>query len=121
MSTDEVSAGFEVTVTRVYDLTVVAVSGELDLVTAPQLAECIDAVMAEHVPAALIVDLTGVAFLASMGMTVLAQTRERLGASIGFAVVADGPRTSRPLMLMGLDHTFALYTDLDAAVTALAV
>jgi anti-sigma B factor antagonist len=97
-----------------------SVSGELDLVTAPQLTESIDAVITEHTPAALIIDLTGVPFLASMGMTVLVQTCERLGRTTRFAVVADGPATSRPLTMMGLDDTFALYSDLGSAVTALA-
>lgn len=120
MSIDAVAAGFEVTVTHVYDLTILSVSGELDLVTAPQLTESIDAVITEHTPAALIIDLTGVPFLASMGMTVLVRTCEHLGLSTRFAVVADGPRTSRPLTLMGLDDTFALYSDLGSAVAALA-
>lgn len=120
MSTDAVSAGFEVTVNHVYNLAILSVSGELDLKTAPQLTESVDAVITEHSPAALIIDLTGVPFLASMGMTVLVQTCEHLGQSTSFAVVADGPATSRPLTMMGLDHTFALYSDLDAAVTALA-
>lgn len=120
MSFDSVSAGFEVTVTHERDLAILSVSGELDLVTAPQLAESVDAVIAEHPPAALIIDLTGVPFLASMGMTVLVQTCERLGRSTRFAVVADGPATSRPLTMMGLDDTFALYGDLDSAIAALA-
>lgn len=123
MSIDAVAAGFEVfevTVTHVYDLTILSVSGELDLVTAPQLTESIDAVITEHTPAALIIDLTGVPFLASMGMTVLVQTCERLGRTTRFAVVADGPATSRPLTMMGLDDTFALYSDLGSAVAALA-
>lgn len=117
---DAVPAGLEITVNRIYDLAILAVRGEVDLVTAPQLTECIDAVLAESVPAALIIDLTGVSFLASLGMTVLVKASEHVGKSARFVVVADGPATSRPLIMMGLDQIITLYTDLDAAVSALA-
>ena len=35
-----------------------------------------------------------------------------------FGVVADGPRTSRPMRLMGLDQELDLYPTLNAALTA---
>lgn len=103
-----------------YDLAILAVSGEIDVATAPQLTECIEAVLAESAPVALIIDLTDVPFLASVGMTVLVEANEHVGTSTRFAVVADGPATSRPLIMMGFDQVITLYTDLDAAVTALA-
>ncbi|OOK71032.1 STAS domain protein [Mycobacterium kansasii] len=49
---------------------VLAVSGEVDMLTAPQLAEAIQTALAAG-PPALIVDLSKVDFLASAGMTVL--------------------------------------------------
>lgn len=109
----------DIAVTHVYDLVVLTITGEIGLVTAPQLAESIDTVVTEHAPAAIVVDLSAVTFLASVGMMVLAQAGERIGQSTRFAVVADGYPTGRPLELMGLDHAFAVYSDVDAAVTAL--
>lgn len=117
---DAVSARLEITVNRIYDVVILSVRGEIDLGTAPQLNVYIDAVLVESAPSALIIDLTDVPFLASVGMTVLVKASEHVGKSARFAVVADGPATSRPLIVMGLDQVITLYTDLDAAVTALA-
>ena len=98
---------------------VLAVSGDVDMVTAPRLAEAIDAAIATG-PAALIVDLSKVQFLASAGMTVLVTAQDQLVPPTRFAVVADGPATSRPIKLMGIDSTFALYRTRDTALAGLA-
>lgn len=111
---------FTITVAHVHDVAVLTIRGELDLATAPLLSESIDAVFAEAAPSGLIIDLTAVPFLASMGMTALVRAQEHIGASLRLAVVAHGPATSRPLTLMGLDQTFEMYTELTAAMTALA-
>lgn len=119
MTFDAVSTPFEVRVTHVESITVLSVHGDVDLASAPALTESIDAVLAESPPDGLIVDLTDVPFLASMGMTVLIEANRRVGDDTAFAVVADGPSTERPLKMMGLENSFTIYTDLDAAITAL--
>lgn len=68
----------------------------------------------------VVVDLTEVSFLASVGMSALNEASRRVADVSQFAVVADGPATGRPLTMMGLGETFAIYTDLDAAVAALS-
>ncbi|MGB9302128.1 MAG: STAS domain-containing protein [Mycobacterium sp.] len=98
---------------------VIAVSGDVDMVTAPRLAEAIDAAIATR-PAALIVDLSKVQFLASAGMTVLVTAQDQVVPPTRFAVVADGPATSRPIKLMGIDSTFALYRTRDTALAGIA-
>jgi anti-sigma B factor antagonist len=98
-------------------VSVVSVSGEIDLVTAPALEQAIGAVVAES-PTALVIDLSAVEFLGSVGLKILAATYERLGTSAGFGVVARGPATRRPIHLTGLDKTFPLYPTLDDALTA---
>ncbi|MGO9511355.1 MAG: STAS domain-containing protein [Mycobacterium sp.] len=98
---------------------VIAVSGDVDMVTAPRLAEAIDAAIASR-PAALIVDLSKVQFLASAGMTVLVTAQDQVVPPTRFAVVADGPATSRPIKLMGIDSTFALYRTRDTALAGIA-
>ncbi|KAA1249459.1 STAS domain-containing protein [Mycobacterium simiae] len=99
-----------------YDgVAVLRVGGEIDLVTAPALEEAIGGVVADN-PTALIVDLSEVDFLGSVGLKILASTKEELG-SAEFGVVARGPATRRPIHLTGLDKTFPLYPTLDEALT----
>lgn len=98
-------------------VSVISVSGEIDLVTAPALEQSIGAVLADS-PTALVIDLSGVEFLGSVGLKILASTYERLEESIEFGVVARGPATRRPIHLTGLDKTFAMYPSLDDALTA---
>jgi anti-sigma B factor antagonist len=97
---------------------VLAVSGELDLVTAPDLSESV-ALVLEKSPSAVVIDLSDVGFLASAGMSLLASTHQQLGSDAGFAVVADGPATGRPLTLVGLDEVFGIYATVDEAFVAL--
>ena len=98
---------------------VVVVTGELDAVTAPQLTDDVARGMGGEATA-VVVDLSALQFLASAGMAVLL-TGARLAASDakGFAVVADGPATSRPLKTMGLDGEVNLHSTLDAALKSL--
>jgi anti-sigma B factor antagonist len=95
---------------------VVRVSGEIDLVTAPALEQAIGAVVADS-PSALVIDLSAVEFLGSVGLKILAATYEKLATSTQFGVVAHGPATRRPIHLTGLDKTFPLYSTLDDALT----
>jgi anti-anti-sigma factor len=97
---------------------VLAVRGDVDALSAPRLIEAIGTEL-EAAADALIVDLTDVDFLASAGMTVLLEGHQAAGAK-AFAVVADGPSTSRPLKLMGLDQELRLYPTLAAALNDLA-
>jgi anti-anti-sigma factor len=70
-------------------------------------------------PKALVVDLSGVGFLASAGLQSLVATHERVSKDAGFAVVADGPATSRPIQLTGLDQVLNLYPTMAQALAAL--
>ena len=98
---------------------VVSVSGVVDLLTSPKLEAAINATL-DKSPEALIIELGDVEFLASVGMGVLVAARDRVSDSAGFAVVADGPATSRPLKLVGLADVIGLYPTLDEARAALA-
>ncbi|MGA9871337.1 MAG: STAS domain-containing protein [Rhodococcus sp. (in: high G+C Gram-positive bacteria)] len=120
MTTHDLPTGgtLEISVERIDGVVVLSVKGELDMVSTPYLTEAIDVVLAEASPSAVIVDLTDVPFLASIGMTVLVETHRRVSEFSDFAVVAAGPTTARPLTLMGLNETFSMYTDRDAALAA---
>lgn len=98
---------------------VISVSGVVDMLTSPQLEAAIFAAFAKQ-PAALIIDLSDVDFLASAGMGVLVAARDRAADAARFAVVANGPATSRPLKLVGLADLIGMYPTLDEARAALA-
>jgi len=97
-------------------VTVLSIGGEIDLVTAPALEEAIGGVVADNLTA-LVIDLSAVEFLGSVGLKILAATYEKLGNAAEFGVVARGPATRRPIHLTGLDKTFPLYPTLDDALT----
>ena len=110
-----------------YGVAVLAVGGEIDMVTAPQFEKAIDDVLADD-PATLVIDLTEVTFLASEGLRllatankrfVLATASKRFGESGGFAVIAAAPATIRPIELTDLDEVFDVYLSLDDALAAM--
>ena len=94
---------------------VVSVLGALDLHTAPRLLEAVDAAT-RRAPTAVIIDLAGVDFLGSAGMTALVTVHRAISPSAGFAVVADGPATSRQLTLVELDTWMTVTPTLAAAL-----
>ena len=102
---------------HVGDVAVLSVTGTIDLMTEAALRTQINRLISTH-PPALVVDLSGLDFLASVGLAVLIETRNEVGDA--FAVVADGPATSRPIRLTQLDQTLNLAPTLDAAVAAMA-
>lgn len=97
---------------------VISVAGVLDMLTSPQLEACISAASQKN-PTGIVVDLTAVEFLASAGMGVLVSARDQAVGKSGFAVVASGPATSRPLKLVGLADVVGLYSTLEEARASL--
>jgi anti-sigma B factor antagonist len=96
---------------------VVSVGGEIDLSTAPAFEAAI-ATALEGDPPVLVIDLSDVSFMASVGLRVLAATQEKFGKSAQVAVVASNPAASRPIQLTGLDSVISLYPTLDEALIA---
>ena len=109
---------FNASESSIEGLAVVSVSGSVDMLTAPGLAEAIDTALAKK-PSGLIVDLSKVEFLGSAGISVLMKTRDTLGETTQFCVVADGPATHRPLTLLGINELMLLSRRLDDAVNKL--
>ncbi len=97
---------------------VVSVGGEIDLSTAPAF-EAVIAEALEEDPPVLVIELSEVTFMASVGLRILAATQEEVGKSIQLAVVADHAAASRPMQLTGLDNVISMYPTLDEALTAL--
>lgn len=112
----DVRGGFDVAETWIGRIVVLAACGDLDLLSAPHLTKAIHHVLAQS-PDALVVDLSELEFLASAGMSVLIAAHEAAAAeSTLFAVVADGPATSRPMKTLGIDMYLRLRPTLDNAL-----
>ncbi|MDT8913795.1 STAS domain-containing protein [Amycolatopsis sp. PS_44_ISF1] len=110
------SGDLQVTVRWRGDAVVVAVAGEIDLVTAPEFDEVVAGVV-DQGPAVLVVDLTGVSFLSSAGLQVLAGAHRRLGER-GLRAVTPSNVTARPFTSTGLDTWIGLFPSVDAALAA---
>jgi anti-sigma B factor antagonist len=94
--------------------TVVAVAGEIDLATAPELGAALDGI--EGSPGSTVhLDLAEVSFLDSSGISVLVDFRSRLetgGASL--ALHRASPTVQRVLEISGLGSMFDLRPDAPA-------
>ena len=103
-------------VRRVGTWTVVAVEGELDLYTAPQMREAVLAAVtdgADHV----VIDLTAVPFMDSSGLGAVVACLKRLRESGGelALVTPPGSPPTKLLSLTGLDHAIATHPTVEKA------
>jgi anti-anti-sigma factor len=94
---------------------VLRVDGALDLALAPKLRQLAERATRLR-PSLLVIDLTGVTFLASAGMAELVRAHRGLTASAPLRVVATGRITLRPLELTRLVDEFAIYPSLSEAL-----
>ncbi|OBF29436.1 hypothetical protein A5724_25685 [Mycobacterium sp. ACS1612] len=107
---------FEIRESWIDRIVVLSVCDAVDLLSAARFTEAIGDALAKT-PAGIIVDLTDVNFLASIGMSVLVEAREQASCiSARFGVVAEGAATRRPLKLLGIDAIVPLYATLDDAL-----
>ena len=94
---------------------VIAVSGEIDVATAPQLRECLHRVIAQG-ESTIVLDLLEVTFLDSTALGVLVGGLKRcreLGGDLHI-VVAD-PRIVKIFEITGLTNVFTIVDSLQAA------
>lgn len=95
---------------------VLVVSGEIDLVSEPQLTKDIDTALLEESDV-LVVDLSGVSFIASVGLATLVRAQQRADEhDIALRVVASQRAVLRPLEVTGLDKVLAVYASRAAAL-----
>lgn len=97
---------------------VLAVSGEVDVFTAPAFRDRMVQVLG--VDPMLVVDLTGLSFIDSTGLGVLVSGRNRAlerGGAVSFVCTQD--RVLKLLRITGLDSVFDVYPTLDEAVPGL--
>ncbi|HWF71140.1 MAG TPA: STAS domain-containing protein [Mycobacterium sp.] len=97
---------------------VIRIGGEIDLSTAPAFEAAITGALDDD-PPILVIELSEVSFMASIGLRILAAAHEKVSKSAQVAIVANNPATSRPMQLTGLDKVLSLYPTLDDALTAM--
>jgi anti-sigma B factor antagonist len=100
--------------TETYGL--VAVVGEIDIASAPALQEAIDSLVDGGVRH-LIVDLDGVGFIDSSGLSALVGVVNRLGAE-SLGVVTSRPQIRRVFQISGLEQIIRLFDTVGAAISA---
>jgi anti-anti-sigma factor len=93
---------------------VIRCTGDVDMLTVPALDRQIDTALTKK-PTSMIIDLTAVEFIASVGMGLLVEAHDRCGAATQFMVVADGPATSRPMQMIGLADIMSLHSTVEQA------
>lgn len=118
----EVVTTVELDISRrtVGDYPVLAVSGEVDVSSAPALRAALDELFAAG-SSTVVVDLTEVGFLDSTGLGALVSARSAaVDAGGALPVVCDHERILKLFAITGLDGVFDLYPSVDAAVESLA-
>ena len=101
------------------DIVLCVAFGEIDLLTAPLLREKL-AEKIETAPRHLVIDLSEIRFMASVGLQLLIELRsaqETAGRQLAL-VVGDNRVVTRLLQITGLDYEFDLHDDLTTAVKA---
>jgi anti-sigma B factor antagonist len=106
-------------VARVGDDTIVlSVGGVIDLATAAELEDAMHAAQASA-RRNLIVDLTGVSFMSSAGLAILAEAHAVMKRRGKFAVVANNAVILRPLEITRLADVLDVYPTLESARDAM--
>lgn len=104
------------------DVLVLRVEGDVDGLTAPRLSSAIADAFHRLSGRVLVLDLTRVRFLGSVGLRALRDSAREAGHHQGsqpLRVVVDQQRpVIRPIEITGLDQILALYHNVEAAIAA---
>ena len=96
--------------------TVVAAIGEVDVYTAPTLDEELTRLV-DAGASSLVIDLSGVDFLDSTGLSVIVKALEAVRSRDGrLDVVVTAERVAKVFRITGLDEMVSLHGSLDAAL-----
>jgi anti-sigma B factor antagonist len=112
-------AALELSSTRHGDRTVVAIKGELDIVSRTQFTAHLDRVIREH-GRKIILDFSGLSFIDTSALSTVVAYWKRLSAAEDGMLVLAGVEytTARVLWITGLAQRLPLYDDVDAALAA---
>lgn len=99
-------------------LTVVTVEGELDVHTAPQLSAALEGVYG--VGRSVVIDLSGVPFMDSTGLSVFVTALKRTKEANGrLGLVVTEPAVLKVFTITGLDTVLAVHESNAAALAAM--
>lgn len=99
---------------------VVAVSGEVDVYSAPALKDNLTELLQSGVRT-IVVDLSDVAFLDSTGLGALVEARAATTDAGGaLPLVCSQERILKLFTITGLDGVFSIHPDVDAAIGSLS-
>lgn len=105
----------EIHSTRVGDVAIVSVAGEVDVYTAPKLKESLLAAASDG-GARLVVDLRSVGFIDSSGLGVLVGALRRSRERDGWVrLVCSDDNVLKVLGITGLDKVFAVFSTVESA------
>jgi len=95
---------------------VVALHGEIHVTTAPRLAEHLTSAI-ERGKTAIVLDMSGVEFIDSTGLSVLLNVLRLTGQRQGrLALVCTNPTVLRLFQITGLEGTFDIFADRAEAI-----
>jgi anti-sigma B factor antagonist len=101
------------------DTMVITISGDLDIVTSPQLDECLARAEADH--SRFILDFGNVTFLDTSALAVIVGHWKKAEASGGTLALAGARyRYTKTLWITGLADKLTLYDTVDDGLAALA-
>jgi anti-sigma B factor antagonist len=107
---------FEIAEKRIDGVSVLTVTGEIDLATAPDLRERLMVQEADRVET-IVVDLTGVSFIDSTALGVLVGAYRRQEDAGGtLKLVVTEPRILKVLEITDLTSVFPVFASVDEAV-----
>lgn len=116
MTPETASPPLTISSLRQGNVTILAVCGDIDLLTIDLFRQAIEGAFRERTTN-LLVDLTKTTFLASAGLKALEQARERAETTGAmFAVVTARPSTSRPILALQLEQVLDLHSTVDEVV-----
>jgi anti-sigma B factor antagonist len=103
---------------RIGSIAVLHLFGELDLATVDEVDRAISAATTDA--SALVIDLDGLTFLASTGLSLLARLSQRAAEDgFGLRIVATRRQALRPLQITALDSLLTIDSTVDEALVAL--
>jgi anti-sigma B factor antagonist len=106
----------DISIERAGSVAVIALAGEVDLYTCPELKEELLRVIADGATL-VVVDLTATTFIDSTALGVLLRGVERLrGVDGRLAVVCVDPNMTKIFEVTGLDRVFSIHPSREAAL-----
>ncbi|VVJ21785.1 Uncharacterised protein [Amycolatopsis camponoti] len=115
--TPSLPAGLKLSEKLIGRTAILALDGEFDLYTAPEVDRALDLIL-RRAPRRLVVDLSQVSFLNSAGLEVLLACHRRAAPRTDLRIVATTRSTWRPLQIARLHQTLVIHSSRAAAVAA---